>query len=163
MTQIVVISDTHVRMVQELSGGMLQAISEAECLVHCGDYTGGRVVEELQRLTPRFVGVYGNADSGDVRHQLTADAIFEIEGRTIAVAHPHWGGYPYRLEEELVARFPDVDAILFGHTHEPRILTLNGTLLLNPGQGYPAFMVPASIGILTVSKKGLSGQIRSLD
>lgn len=157
------ISDTHVRTVQELSRGMLQAINEAECLVHCGDYTGGRVVEELQRLTPRFVGVYGNADSGDVRRQLLADVTFEIEGRTIAVAHPHLGGYPYGLEEELVARFPHADAILYGHTHEPCTLTLNGTLLLNPGQGYSAFMVPASIGILTISRRGLSGEIQTLD
>ena len=55
------------------------------------------------------------------------------------------------------------DAILFGHTHEPCNLTLNGTLLFNPGQGYSSFMVPASIGILTVSKQELRADILTLD
>lgn len=64
--------------------------------------------------------------------------------------------------EELTAQFPDSDAILFGHTHEPYNLKVNDTLLLNPGQGYPSFMVPASLGILTVTNEGLRGEILTL-
>jgi len=86
-----------------------------------------------------------------------------VEGKRIAVIHPPWGGPPFGLEEELVTRFPDVDAILFGHTHEPCNMILEGTLLLNPGQGYPSFMVPASTGILTVSRGELRGEISTLD
>ena len=163
LTQIVVISDTHVRTVQELSKEVLQAIREAEWVVHCGDYVSMAVVKKLRRLARHFVGVYGNADPGDVRRQLPPEVILEFEGRRIAVIHPYWGEHPDGLEEELTARFPDVDAILFGHTHEPCTQMLNGTLLLNPGQSYPSFMVPASIGILTVSKGELRGEILTLD
>lgn len=157
------ISDTHVGTLQELPKGILQAIREAEWVVHCGDYGSLVVVEELRRLARHFVGVYGNSDRGDVRHQLPSKLTIQFAGREIVVTHPHWGGYPDGLEEELAARFPHVDAVLFGHTHEPCNLMLNGTLLLNPGQGYPSFMVPASIGILTVSKGGLTGEILTLD
>lgn len=162
MTQILVISDTHVSTVKELPRAILQTIREVEWVVHCGDYTSTMVVEELRRLARHFVGVYGNADPSGIRHRLGAEVIFEFEGRRIAVAHPHRGGYPEALEEELTARFPDVDVILFGHTHEPCNLSLNGTLLLNPGQGYPSFMVSASIGILTVSQGELTAEIVTL-
>ena len=163
MSQILVISDTHVETVQELPKGILHAINEAEWVVHCGDYARVAVVEELRCLAPHFVGVYGNTDPIDVRYQLPPEVTFELEGRRIVVVHPHWCGHPDGLEEELVTRYPDVDVILFGHTHEPCNLRLNGTLLLNPGQGYPSFMVPASIGILTVSKRRLGGKILTLD
>jgi len=141
----------------------LSAISYAEWVVHCGDYTSAVVVEELRHLARHFVGVYGNADPGDVRRQLPAEFILELEEREIAVIHPLWGGYPDALEEELVARFPHVDAILFGHTHDPCNRKLNGTLLFNPGQSYNSFMVPASIGIVTVSQDELRGEISILD
>lgn len=147
---------------QELPEEFLQAIREAEWVVHCGDYTSMAVVEELGRLARHFVGVYGNTDPNDIRYRLPAEVTFELEGRRIAVAHPHWGGYPDGLEEELTARFPHVDAILFGHTHDACNLRLNGTLLLNPGQSYPSFMVPASIGILTLSKWDIKGEVLAL-
>jgi putative phosphoesterase len=162
LTEILVISDTHAGTVQELPKGMLQAIREAEWVIHCGDYSSIAVVEEIRRLARHFVGVYGNADPGAIRRQLPSETILELEGIRIAVIHPHWGGHPDGLEKELVNRFPDVDAILFGHTHEPCNMRLNGVLLLNPGQGYHSFMVPASAGILTISGGDLEGRISNL-
>lgn len=162
MTQILVISDTHVKTIQELPEGIIQLIREAEWVVHCGDFSSMTVVEEMRCLARHFIGVYGNADGNGVRHQLPPNITFELEGSRIAVVHPYWGGFPDGLEEELVTRFDDVNAILFGHTHEPCIRRLNGTLLLNPGQGYPSFMTPASVGILTVNKGELKGEIQTL-
>ncbi len=161
--QILVISDTHVRAFQELPQGIQQAVQEMEWVVHCGDFTSIEVLEELRHLAPRFTGVFGNADPGSIRHRLPHQVVFEVEGRKIVVIHPHWGGHPDGLEEELVLRFPDADAILFGHTHEPCNVEINNTLLLNPGQGYSSFMVPASLAILTVSRSELRAELRTLD
>lgn len=162
MTQILVLSDTHVTTIQSLPKEIVQAIREAEWIVHCGDYTHITVVEELKGLARRFIGVYGNTDPSDVRSQLPSEITFELEGKKIAVVHPHLGGPPDGLEEELAARFPHVDAILFGHTHEPYNLRLNGTLLLNPGQSYPSFMTPAAMGVLTVSQQEVKGEVLTL-
>jgi len=162
LTQLLVISDTHVRTFQELPEGIRQAVREAEWVVHCGDFTSIGVLEELQRLTPHFVGVFGNADPGNVRYQLSHQVTFELEGQKIVAIHPSWGGHPDGLEKELALRFPDADAILFGHTHEPCNRKLNNTLLLNPGQGYASFMVPASMATLTVSRSGLIGDVLTL-
>jgi len=162
LSQILVLSDTHVRTIQELPKEVLQAIKEADWVVHCGDYVSVAVVKKLRRLTRHFVGVYGNTDPGDVRLRLPPEVILDFEGRRIAVIHPYWGEHPDGLEEELVTRFPDVDAILFGHTHESCNKVMNGILLLNPGQSYPSFMVSASVGILTVSNGDLRGEILTL-
>jgi len=162
LTQVLVISDTHVRAFQELPDRIRQAVRETEWVVHCGDFTSMGVLDELRRLASHFVGVFGNADPSNIRHQLSHQAMFELEGRKIVVIHPPWGGHPDGLEKELALRFPDADAILFGHTHEPCNLKLNDTLLLNPGQAYASFMVPASMAILTVSRSELSGEVLTL-
>ena len=159
MTQILVISDTHVRAFRELSGGIQQALREADWVVHCGDFTSMEVLEELRRLAPHFVGVFGNADPAGVRQQLLHQVVLEIEGRKIVVIHPHWGGHPDGLENELALRFPDADAILFGHTHETCNTRINDILLLNPGQGYASFMVPASMAILTISRSEVKTEL----
>jgi putative phosphoesterase len=132
-------------------------------VVHCGDFTSMGVLEEIRRLTPNFVGVFGNADPGNIRRQLPHQVALEIEGRKIVVIHPPWGGHPDGLEKELARRFSDADVILFGHTHEPCKVKINDTLLLNPGQGYASFMVPASMAILTVSRSELKAELLTLN
>ncbi len=160
--QILVISDTHVRAFKELPEGIQQAVHGADWVVHCGDFTSIEVLDELVRLSSCFTGVFGNADPGNIRHRLPHQAAFEVEGQKIVAIHPHWGGHPDGLEEELALRFPDADAILFGHTHESCNMKINNTLLLNPGQGYASFMVPASLAILTVSRSELRAELRTL-
>jgi putative phosphoesterase len=160
--QILVISDTHVRAFKELPEGIQKAVRGADWVVHCGDFTSIEVLDELVRLSRYFTGVFGNTDPGNVRHRLPHQAAFEVEGRKIVAIHPHWGGHPDGLEEELALRFPDADAILFGHTHEPCNVKINNTLLLNPGQGYTSFMVPASLAILTVSRSELKAELLTL-
>jgi putative phosphoesterase len=160
MTQVIVIADTHVRSVRELPAEIRRAVETADWVVHCGDFTGGRVVEELLTLDGRFTGVYGNSDPGEVRRQLPHEATLDLDGRTIAVAHPSWGEYPDGIEDELVSLYPGADAILFGHTHDPAVVRIGGTLLLNPGQAYASFMVPATYAVLTSDDEGLRGEIR---
>jgi putative phosphoesterase len=162
LTQILVISDTHVRAFRELPRDIQQAVRGAEWVVHCGDFTSVAVLEELRSLTPHFIGVFGNTDPGNIRQKLLHQVTFELEGQKIVVIHPHWGGHPDGLEKELALRFPDADVILFGHTHEPCNMNINNTLLLNPGQGYASFMVPASMSILTVSRSELKAELLTL-
>jgi hypothetical protein len=163
LSRILVIADTHLRAAGALSPGLLRAIGEAEYVVHCGDFVNTTVVNELRRLSRHFIGVYGNADPDSVRSMLPAETTFSFGEKNIAVIHPYWGGDGYDLEDELTTRYPRADVILFGHTHEPCNLTMNGTLLLNPGQAYASFMVPASVGILTINEDGVSAEIMNVD
>jgi hypothetical protein len=157
MVKITVLSDTHTRRWEDLPEPIKEAVKEAELLIHCGDYTGREVLQEMRKRARKFIGVYGNVDGFSIRQELPDHLIFEVEGKRIAVTHPHWGGPPFGIEEELVKEFPSVDIILFGHTHEPQNITKNNILLFNPGQGYHAFYSPASFGILTIE----GGQIKA--
>lgn len=159
MTQILVLADTHVTTLRELPQSVTDAIRDTEWVVHCGDYTSLAVLQELQHIAKHFVGVYGNSDPPDVRQELPAETIIELEGKRIAVIHPPWGGSPDKLEEKLIARFPGVDAILFGHTHDTCNENINGILMFNPGQSYAFHSMPVSAGIVTVSNRELTGKL----
>ncbi|MCK4722281.1 MAG: metallophosphoesterase family protein, partial [Dehalococcoidia bacterium] len=54
MTRIMVISDTHVRSLKELSQELVNTLSEVDYVVHCGDYNNIAVLQELRRLAKRF-------------------------------------------------------------------------------------------------------------
>jgi len=163
LARILVIADTHVRSVEALSSALRQAILDTEHVVHCGDFVTTTVVNELRHICRYFVGVYGNADPDDVRLMIPSEATFICEGKSIAVIHPFWGGYPGKLEDKLAIRYPRADAVLFGHTHEPFNEVIEGKLLFNPGQAYTSFMVPATAGFLTVTDSGIQGEIQTLD
>ncbi|MDY6911630.1 MAG: metallophosphoesterase family protein, partial [Chloroflexota bacterium] len=125
-------------------------------------YTGLSVVEEFQKQSKRFVGVYGNTDSGRIRDSLPTQQIFEVYGKRIAVLHPHDGGDPEGLELHLSAMFEGVDVILFGHSHEP-YLKHGPPILLNPGQGYSQFLTPATLGILHITEERIQAEIVTLE
>ena len=160
MTTILVISDTHSSHIAQLEPGVVQAIGEADILVHCGDYTQKTLLDELRAKARRFVGVYGNVDSSDIRNELQSRQVLEVDGKKIGVAHPHWGGPPIGIEEALLAEFRGVDVIVFGHTHEADKRMMSGVLVLNPGQAYASWGVPATVGVLTISDGKIEGEIR---
>lgn len=162
MVKLLVLADTHVRAIEELPREVIRAAGESDWLVHCGDYTGAAVIDELRGLTGRFSGVYGNSDPGTVRARLPHQLTLEVNGRRLAVIHPSWGAFPDGIEDELLARFAGYDAILFGHTHEPVVARHGGILLVNPGQAYHSFMVPATMVRLTVSDEGIEGEVVTL-
>lgn len=160
VTRILVISDTHAGHIDQLEPGVLQAIDEADILVHCGDYTQKTLLDGLRARARRFVGVYGNVDPHDIRSELEARKVLDVDGKKIGIAHPHWGGPPFGIEVRLLAEFKGVDAILFGHTHDAEKKMMDGVLVLNPGQAYASWGVPATVGVLTISDGKIEGEIR---
>lgn len=161
MTRILAISDTHAKSLSALPKALLTEISDADIVVHCGDYTSITLLKELQALAKRFVGVYGNSDSVDIRQEVSRKTVFDIDGKKIGVIHPHWGGEPFGIKEAIAKEFHNVDLILFGHTHDAWTGTIDGVTLLNPGQAYSADMDKATAGIITVGAKGFEIDIRS--
>jgi hypothetical protein len=163
MTRIVVISDTHARSLNGLPPKLLAELSEADIVVHCGDYTSITLLEELRRVARRFIGVYGNMDPREIRDELPDKTVFEVEGKRIGVIHPAWGGPPWGIEEDIAKEFEGVDIILFGHTHDVCHQTIGGVVFFNPGQAYPSFRNPASAGIVTVGQEGIEVEIKTFE
>jgi hypothetical protein len=74
----------------------------------------------------------------------------------------------YRLEmflPRLLAAFPGINVIVFGHTHHPLIHHVDGKLVFNPGSPHfpdPRTSAP-SVGLLYISESGaVEGEIRTL-
>ena len=161
MTRIVAISDTHAKSLGVLPKTLLAEISAADIVVHCGDYIDMSLLQELRNSARRFVGVYGNVDTIDIRKEVPDKRTFEVGGVRIGVIHPYWGGAPFGIEAAILKEFRDVDLILFGHTHDAWTDTINGVTFLNPGQACSAFMEKATAGIITIGSKGFEIDIRS--
>lgn len=161
MTRILAISDTHAKSLSSLPKALLTEISAADIVVHCGDYTSMSLLQELKDMARRFVGVYGNVDDIDIRHELPEKTTFEVGGKRIGVIHPYWGGASLGIEEAVAKEFHNVDIVLFGHTHDAWTDTIDGVTFLNPGQAYSAFMEKATAGIITVGAKGFEIEIVS--
>ncbi|MCH8205786.1 MAG: metallophosphoesterase family protein [Chloroflexi bacterium] len=160
---IVAVSDTHCREWDEVHPDIRRALAAADIAVHCGDFTHPAVVEGMRRVAENAVVVHGNSDPPELRKAIPYVEVLEVGGKRIGVTHPAWGGPEFELEE-LLPDFPDpVDAIVFGHLHEPVNETRDGVLFVNPGQGYSSFMVAATIAVLTVAGDVISAQIRVIE
>ena len=76
--------------------------------------------------------MYGNNDHGVLRERLPEVALVEIEGLRIGVVHET--GDSKGREARCSAEYPDLDVLVFGHSHIPwDTTTATGLRLLNPG------------------------------
>ena len=156
--KICVISDTHTDSIDDLPGRVLDELSAADMIIHAGDFTGKPFVDELRKIGP-FRGVYGNIDGQEVRKVLPAIDIVQAENFKIGVNHPSEGGSPQSLEQRLRPKFPGVQVIIHGHSHQTKNDFQDGVLWFNPGSATGTF--PArqkTYGILTIDKE-IHGEI----
>lgn len=130
---LVFTSDTHVpKRARDLPHALWAAISAADVVVHAGDWVDVALLDHLEQRARRLVGVCGNNDHGVLRERLPEVARTEIEGVRFAVVHET--GHAKGREARCAARFPDVDVLVFGHSHIPWDTTApSGLRLINPG------------------------------
>jgi hypothetical protein len=140
-----------------------------QAILHTGDVSTPLVLRQLEQVAPVFA-VRGNRDIFLLR-QLPLARRLSFHGAKIGLTHGHapWRsylldrfyfkihGYDHaRLIPRLVALFPDVDVIIFGHGH----LCLNEwrhrQLLFNPGSPhFPAKKgLDPSVGLLHITAQG---------
>ena len=130
---MVFISDTHVpNRARDLPHSLWEAIESADVVVHAGDWVDVALLDRIERRSRRLVGVYGNNDHGRLRERLPEVARVELEGLRFAVVHET--GSAQGRERRCAERFPDVDVLVFGHSHIPwDTVASSGLRLLNPG------------------------------
>ncbi|MGF1428264.1 metallophosphoesterase family protein [Kitasatospora sp. LaBMicrA B282] len=131
--RLLLISDTHVpKRARHLPAPLLDAVDAADVIFHAGDWVDTATLDLLADRSPRLVGVYGNNDGPALRARLPEVAQVELQGVRFAVVHET--GAAAGREQRCEARFPEVDVLVFGHSHIPWDSTAPGGLrLLNPG------------------------------
>lgn len=152
---IALISDTHMpKGKRQLPEKCVEKISAAEAVIHAGDFSEASVLFELESLCPLVLGVYGNVDEPWLRQRLPEALEVEVGGRTVAVVHAA-GPKQGRLRR-LRARFPDADAVIFGHSHLPLHEEESGFQIFNPGSPTERRRAPRpSMGLLHPEASGL--------
>ena len=131
--RLVITADTHVpKRARDLPAALWRAIEEADVVVHAGDWVDVALLDAVEARAARLVGVYGNNDGPPLRARLPEVARAELAGVRFAVVHET--GPATERERRCAARFPDVDVLVFGHSHIPWDTVAPGGLrLLNPG------------------------------
>jgi uncharacterized protein len=130
--ELAIISDTHMpRGGRAIPAACIDRMRAADAILHAGDLVALEVLELLEALGPPVHAVHGNVDEPAVRMRLPAVRIVEADGARIAMTHD--GGPADRRLDRLRARFPDADAVVFGHSHLPLHEEREGFQIFNPG------------------------------
>ncbi len=115
---------------------ILSTLAKVDIIVHAGDFTERAVLEGLKTLG-KVKAVSGNMDSSELKEMLPCKELFVVNGRTIGLTHG--SGAPWGIAGRIRDMFPDVDIIIFGHSHQETNQFLQGSRLFNPGRAMYSF------------------------
>jgi putative phosphoesterase len=160
---IAVVSDTHLpRGARRMPRRCLEVMRGADLILHAGDFVTADVLMEIQALGPPVSAVHGNVDSQELRRWLPAELVVEAAGARIGIVHDA-GPARGRLER-LRLRFPQADAVVFGHSHLPLHEAGAGFQIFNPGSPTERRRAPHhTIGLGRVVDGALSLELLELD
>jgi putative phosphoesterase len=155
MAPIALLADTHMpKGARRLPQRCAELIAGAEALIHAGDFITAAVWKELEALCPVVHAVHGNVDEDVLRGLLPEVLELTLGDRTLAVLHD--AGPARGRIERLRERFPNADAVLFGHSHMPLHESDGDFQIFNPGSPTERRRAPRrSMGMLHVEKQGL--------
>lgn len=151
-----VIADTHSR---DVPSEVLEVLTKTDLIVHAGDFCS---VEDYKTFTAlkEVKAVFGNMDDAAVRNKLPEQLIFEWEGFRIGLTHGE--GPAKRVLAFVQEKFKKekVDAVIYGHSHEPFNEVIDGVLYFNPGSPNDWVVAPyCSYGLIEVKAGKLAGRI----
>jgi putative phosphoesterase len=148
---IAVIADTHMpKGSRRLPERCRELLLAAEAVIHVGDFTAASALEELRQLCPTVLAVHGNVDEPALKEELPDELMVELGGHALALVHDA-GPTKGRLSR-LRRRFPEADAVVFGHSHLPLHEQEGDFQIFNPGSPTERRRTPrASMGVLTFS------------
>jgi uncharacterized protein len=141
--RIAVVSDTHLpRFGVALPRALTTALLDArlDLIVHCGDWTEPQIPALFEAIAP-LEAVAGNNDGPELTARFGRRRILSVAGVRIGVTHGDLGlgaTTPERARRTFAAPGgaddERVDAIFFGHSHQPLIARPpRGPWLINPG------------------------------
>ena len=135
-TNVVLLGDTHLpRFGRQLPGPLVSGLKAADLILHVGDITQQFVLDLLGEFAP-VTAVAGNNDGPELTEGLGLSQVVTVERLRLGMTHGHSGPgrtTPDRARRKFATADPPVDAICFGHSHQPKIERDGDTWLLNPG------------------------------
>jgi putative phosphoesterase len=131
---------------------------DVDFVIHTGDITLPKSLEEFSKLKMPLFGVFGNNDQGDKEALKIVcekysfsfeDHIAKINSsdKKILVVHD-----PLDIKEEY---YDEADIIVHGHTHRYRNDFLKGTFIFNPGECAGFMKGKNNLGIVSLDNPSL--------
>ncbi len=178
--RIGVIGDTHIPTLSPvLPVRMTAAFKGLDIILHVGDICELYILEEFQETYTLTFAVSGEDDSQAVQRFLEEKRVIRFGDRRVGMIHgyqfedlqrgargtlrrllgrrPEFYSQPAFLLDQFAGE--DVDAIVFGHTHQPYVRMHKGVLFFNPGAALPGPGRHPSVGILDVGERSITGRI----
>jgi uncharacterized protein len=142
-----VISDTHGLLRPEA----IEALSGARHVIHAGDIGDPAILSRLSEIAP-VTAVRGNVDREGWAKNIPETDVLEIDGVSIYVLHI--------LENlDLKPAPAGMSALIYGHSHVPKLETRDGLLYFNPGSAGPRrFQLPVTVGKLLIQGGKVRGE-----
>ena len=162
--KLLLVSDTHLPVrAKDLPAELWAAVDAADVVVHAGDWVHVDLLDALEARAARLVGVYGNNDGPELRARLPEVARFDAAGVPLAVVHET--GAATGRERRCAAAYPDVDVLVFGHSHIPwdtLVTRADGSTLrlLNPGSPTDRRRQPTFTWMTAVADGGRLAEVR---
>jgi putative phosphoesterase len=149
--QIGLISDTH-GLVRPQA---LAALAGSKLIIHAGDIGSPDVLDALGRIAPVYA-VRGNVDRGDWARPLPTTEVVEVGRHSLYVLH--------ELESlDLDPSAAGFTAVVYGHSHRPRVQRKGDVLYVNPGSAGPRrFSLPVAVARLTLNDDSLDCELVEL-
>jgi putative phosphoesterase len=138
--KIGIISDTHGLLRPEA----VERLAGVDHVIHAGDIGRPDVIADLRKIAPT-TAVRGNVDRDEWAAGYPLTARVKLGGRSFYVLHN-------LAELDLDPAAAGIDVVVSGHSHRPKIETVNGVIYLNPGSAGPRrFSLPIALATLDLS------------
>ena len=130
--RVVVLSDTHApRRWKRCPPAVAEQLRGADLILHAGDVCTASVLEELSAYAP-VRAVLGNNDGPDVATWGAPETLeLTLGGRRVGMVHD--SGPKSGRVDRLRRQFPGCDLVVFGHSHIPMDVSVEGFRIVNPG------------------------------
>lgn len=152
------ISDTHIPdRANKIPDNVLSSFKDVDLIIHAGDLTTTDVIDELEKIAP-VMAIQGNMDRV-AGLDLPKARVIECEGIKIGVAHGEV--YPRADTQQLLylAKQLDVNILVTGHSHQPKIEQVEDVLLLNPGSPIVPRLADRTVMLLEINNKNVDVEI----
>src|ERR1700733_4648075 len=149
--RIGIISDTHGLLRPEAE----RLLADVDHILHGGDIGRPEIVAALRRIAP-VTAIRGNVDTGDWAREYAETERVRLGERSIFILHDLKA---LRVDPAATG----IDVVVSGHSHVPKIGTVDGVLYLNPGSAGPRrFKLPITLATLDVAQDALRPVIHEL-
>jgi putative phosphoesterase len=160
---VAVVADTHLpRGTRAITKQALELMRSSDLILHAGDFVGDAVLVAIAALGPPVRAVHGNMDSRTLRKALPSEMVIRADGARIGMVHD--SGPAHGRLERLRLRFPEADAVIFAHSHQPLHEREGGFQIFNPGSPTERRRAPHhTIGLARVEDGAVEFELLALD